>query len=204
MTVLLTGYEPFGEHTNNPSETLARDLDGERVSGREVVGRVLPVEFGRAGKALETAIDEIDPELVLSTGLAAGRSTVSVERVAINVTEAGETPDNAGETPRNERIAPDGPDAYLATVPVVEWVETLLEAGIPARVSNTAGTHCCNHALYTARRYTDAPAGFVHLPLTPEMAAERESTRAAAGGGAIPPSMPLDLQRRAVERLLDE
>ncbi|MDL5363498.1 pyrrolidone-carboxylate peptidase [Halalkalicoccus sp. NIPERK01] len=202
MTVLLTGYEPFAEHETNPSERLATRLDGERIGRHDVIGRVLPVEFDRVSEELGSAIERVDPDLVLSMGLAAGRSAMGVERVALNVVDAGGTPDNDGASPRDERIDPDGADAHLASIPVVACVETLLEAGIPARVSNTAGTHCCNHALYTARSVTDAPAGFVHLPLTPEMAAS-EGREAATSGGSVPPSVALDTQHRAIELLLE-
>lgn len=203
MTILLTGYEPFGEHAENPSGTLATRLDGERIGSREVVGRVLPVEFARAGDELRTAIDAVDPELILATGLAAGRGSISVERVAINVDDAGSVPDNAEATPRDERIAPNGPDAYLASVAVVEGVDALLAAGIPARVSNTAGTHCCNHALYAARDHTDVPAGFVHLPATPEQAARKGREGTATSGESPPPSMAIGLQERAIRRLCE-
>ncbi|WP_122088148.1 pyroglutamyl-peptidase I family protein [Halalkalicoccus subterraneus] len=202
MTVLLTGYEPFAEHETNPSERLATHFNGETVDGEDVVGRVLPVEFARVENELLDAIDEVRPDRVLSAGLAAGRSAISVERVAINVADAGATSDNAGSTPHDERIVPEGPDAYFANVPVVDCVETLLEAGIPARVSNTAGTHCCNRALYTVRHHTNLPAGFVHLPYTPAEAARNGTTGSATSGGSVPASMSFDDQRRAMESLI--
>lgn len=202
MTVLLTGYEPFGEHETNPSERLATRFDGRTIDGEAVIGRVLPVEFDRIEGELLGMIDEVRPDRVLSMGLAAGRSAISIERIAINVADAGETPDNDGTRPHDERIDPDGPDAYFATVPVVDCVETLLDAGIPARVSNTAGTHCCNRALYVVRHHTDLPSGFVHLPRTPEQAARNGIEGAATSGGVVPPSMDLDRQERAIELLI--
>lgn len=202
MTVLLTGYEPFAEHDTNPSERLATHFDGETIDGVEIIGRVLPVEFERVENELLDTIDEVRPDGVLSMGLAAGRSAISVERVAINVADAGETPDNDGTSPHDERITPEGPDAYFASVPVVGCVETLLEDGIPARVSNTAGTHCCNYALYTARHHTDLPAGFVHLPYTPVEAARNGINESATSGGSVPPSMSFPQQKRAIERVI--
>lgn len=208
MTVLLTGYEPFGDHEENPTAALARRLDGERVAGREVVGRVLPVEFGAAADRLAGLFDEHDPDCLLSTGLAAGRAGVSVERVGVNVNDAAGTPDNAEADPHNARIDPEGPDAYLSTLPVVRVVEALLDADIPAHVSNTAGTHLCNDALYSGRalvesRGSEAPVGFVHLPLTPAQAARKGREGNAARGGSVQPSMPLDLQERAVKLALE-
>ncbi|USZ69876.1 pyroglutamyl-peptidase I (plasmid) [Halorussus salilacus] len=208
MTLLLTGYEPFGDHDRNPSKAVARDLDGEEVADREVVGRVLPVEFDRAGEEMTELIEDHDPAAVVATGLAAGRAAVSVERVGVNVADCAGVPDNADAEPRDERIRDEGPAAYFATLPVARVVGDLLDAGIPARVSNTAGTHLCNHVLYRTRAHVereglDIPAGFVHLPLTPEGAASKARDGEAESGGAVPPSLPLGIQREAVRRAFE-
>ncbi|MBP1986056.1 pyroglutamyl-peptidase I family protein [Halolamina salifodinae] len=200
MTLLCTGYEPFGDHETNPSERVARELDGATVAGHEAVGAVLPVEFDNVADELAALIDEHDPDAVIATGLAGGRSTVSVERVAVNVDDAVTVPDNADNSPYNERIEPAGADAHFATIPVVESVEALLEAGIPARVSNSAGTHCCNHALYSLLENHDVPSGFVHLPFTPKGAVSE--AEAPERGGSVPASLPLSLQVDGVRRVL--
>ena len=201
MTLLCTGYEPFGDHGTNPSEAVAARLDGTTVDGERIVGETLPVAFGTAGDRMRDLLAEHDPAAVVSTGLAADRATVTVERVGVNVAHAAGTPDNAGAAPADERIDPDGADAYLATLPVRATVEACLDAGVPARVSDTAGTHLCNDLLYETLaaldgRETRVPAGFLHLPATPEAAA-----RAAreADDGSVSPSLPLDLSIRAVE-----
>lgn len=201
MTLLLTGYEPFGDHESNPSGRVARDLDGETVEGHDVVGRVLPVEFDAVGPRMCDLIAEHDPAAVVATGLSAGRTAVNVERVGINVDDCVGLPDNADANPHDERIAPDGPAAYLATLPATTIVESLLDRGIPARLSNTAGTHLCNHVLFETLRYLDdagrdRPAGFIHLPSTPEQAAAEAEE--PARGGSVDASLPLSLQREAV------
>jgi pyroglutamyl-peptidase len=206
MTLLLTGYEPFGDHERNPTAEAARQLDGTTVADREVIGRVLPVEFERASDEMAALIEEHDPDAVVATGLAAGRAAVCVERVGINVADCGGIPDNADAEPRNERIrAEEAPAAHFATLPVVATVERLLEDGIPARVSNTAGTHLCNNILYQTRAFLEAeekgddvPMGFVHLPLTPEGAAEKAKEGEATSGGGVKASMALEMQVRAV------
>ncbi len=212
MTLLLTGYEPFGDHDRNPSAALARRLDGERVADLEVVGDVLPVEFDRAADEMAALLAEHDPEAVVATGLAAGRAAVNVERVGVNVADCAGVPDNAEEQPRNEPIRTDegAPAAYFATLPVVEVVAELLDEGIPARVSNTAGTHLCNSILYQTRarleadgRGDDVPMGFVHLPLTPEGAAEKAQDGEATSGGGVEPSLPLERQADAVRRTFE-
>ncbi|GAB7094283.1 pyroglutamyl-peptidase I [Halolamina litorea] len=201
MTLLCTGYEPFGDHETNPSERVARELDGRTVAGHEVVGAVLPVEFDRVADELAALIDEHDPAAVVATGLAGGRTTVSVERVAINVDDAVTVPDNADDSPHAAPIDAAGADAHLATIPVVESVEALLDAGIPARVSNSAGTHCCNHALYSLLENHDVSAGFVHLPHTPEGAVAE--AQAPERGGGVPASLPLALQVEGVRTVLE-
>lgn len=201
MTLLCTGYEPFGDHESNPSKQVAQALDGETVAGHEVVGAVLPVDFERVADELAALVDEHDPDVVVATGLAGGRSTVSVERVGINVDDAVTVPDNAEQSPHATPIVADGADAHLATIPVVESVEALLAAGVPARVSNSAGTHCCNHALYSLLENHDVPAGFVHLPYTPQQAVDE--AEAPERGGGVAASLPLDLQLAGVKTVLE-
>lgn len=203
MTVLCTGYEPFGEHETNPSGEVAGALDGSTVAGHDVVGAVLPVEFDAAGRRVRDLVDDHDPAAVVSTGLAAGRNGVAVERVAVNAADTVGTPDNAGNDPVNERIDPDGRDAYLATLPAGRTVRACLDAGVPARLSNTAGTHLCNDLLYETLAYLnatgrDVPAGFLHLPATLEQAARTAREGEAARGGSLTPCLPLEADERAV------
>ncbi|WP_178916721.1 hypothetical protein [Natronomonas gomsonensis] len=205
---LLTGYEPFGDHDTNPSATLAETFDGRRVAGHEVVGEVLPVVFADAADEMAALLDEHDPDAVVMSGLAGGRNGVCLERVAVNVDDAVTVPDNDDADPENERIDPDGPDARFATLPVGDCVEALLDEDIPARLSNTAGTHLCNHLTYTTlgaldARDSDAPAGFLHLPYTPPMAADKARENNAHRGGSVPPSLSIEHQRRAVETVFE-
>lgn len=203
--ILLTGYEPFDDFETNPSETIARRLDGEEVADRRVDAEVLPVEFDAAVEVLAQTIDDRDPDAVVATGLAAGRPAVSVERVGINVDDARGTPDNADADPENVPIDPGGADAHFATLPVTRIVERLLDREIPSRLSNTAGTHLCNHLLYSTRAYAereglDLPVGFVHLPATPEVAVRQADE--PARGDRVGASMPISLQLEAVRTVL--
>lgn len=203
MTVLITGYEPFGDHQTNPSATIAKRLDGRTITDHDLVGRVLPVEYDRASEEIAGLIDEHHPSVVLSTGLAPETTCVQVERVGININDCMGVPDNDDAEPRNEAIV-DGPDAYFASLPVPAVVSALLDAGIPARLSNTAGTHLCNNALYTTRHLVetqdlDVRSGFIHVPFTPQQAAENARDQEGVSGGEVPPSLPLDLQIEAIE-----
>jgi pyroglutamyl-peptidase len=176
--ILLTGFEPFDRDTVNPSWEVARALDGWTCEGATVQALQLPCVFGDALAALDAALAAGPaPVLVVGLGLAGGRTEVTPERVAINVDDA-RIPDNAGRQPVDTAVETRGPAAYFSTLPIKAIVHALREAGLPASVSNTAGTFVCNHAFYgLMHRLATRPAlartrgGFVHLPALPEQAA---------------------------------
>ncbi|MCG1043570.1 pyroglutamyl-peptidase I [Mycetohabitans sp. B8] len=182
-TVLLTGFEPFENEPINPSWEAVRALDGARIatpSGDAIVhARMMPVRFRTLDQALLDAIDATRPSLAICVGQAGGRADLSVERVAINVDDA-RIPDNDGYQPIDAPIVAHGPAAYFSTLPIKALVHTLREAGIPASVSQTAGTFTCNRLFYILSHYiaTRAPqlrGGFVHIPYTPRQAARHPS-----------------------------
>lgn len=166
-TVLLTGFAPFEGATTNPSWQAVRALRNRRIAGHRIVARELPTEFGASLKVLRAAIRDTKPRLVLCVGLATGRERISLERVAINVDDA-RIPDNAGAQPVDVAVVEDGPAAYFATLPLKAMLVALREAGIPAEVSQSAGTFVCNHVFYglmhALRRRPAVRAGFIHVP----------------------------------------
>src|SRR5207245_2287609 len=171
--ILLTGFEPFGGHGANPSEDVAKALDGRAVGGLVVRSALLPVDHAAAGPCVARLVDELDPRAIVHLGLAAGRARIALERVAVNVMDF-ETPDNAGHLAQGESCVTGGPAAYLATLPLDAMLAALLAEGVPAYVSNTAGTYLCNLTIYgtldwLAARDHPARAGFVPLPLSPPM-----------------------------------
>lgn len=180
-TILLTGYEPFGEHETNPSSAVAQTLDGTTTDGATIIGRELPVVFDEALPRVRSLIAEHDPDAVLSTGLMPDREMLTVERVGINVRDCPDVPDNDGRMPADEPVVAEGPNAYFATVPIKQLVTAARERGVPARLSNTAGTHLCNNILYATRHHVETNdltllSGFVHVPYSHEQAARREDT----------------------------
>lgn len=182
--VLLTGFAPFGGETVNPSWQAVQQLQGRRIKGHRVVVRQLPVAFGKAVAELRAAIRETRPSLVLCVGQAGGRSTISLERVAINVDDA-RIPDNAGAQPIDVEIVPGGPAAYFTGLPIKAMLAELRAAGIPAEVSQTAGTYVCNHVFYGlmhALRNRRIRGGFVHIPYSPQQAAQHPDA----------PSLPIE------------
>lgn len=169
--ILLTGFEPFGGETTNPSWAAARGAAALLAAeGHKAVAVELPCVFGDAIGALRSALAEHGPDLVICAGQAGGRAGISLERVAINCDDA-RIPDNAGNAPVDQPVIAGGPAAYFSTLPVKAALSALREAGIPAEVSQTAGTYVCNHVFYGlmhAVRSTPAVrAGFVHVPYGP-------------------------------------
>jgi len=195
--ILLTGFEPFGTFTSNPSGEVAKALDG-RAFGAEVVrGVVLPVHHRDAALAVARLVDETPPRAIVHVGLAGARARIALERVAVNVMDF-EIADNAGYRASGEPCVAGGPVAYFSTLPLGAILEALVAEGVPAYLSNTAGTYLCNQTMYTTRHLLERrglaiPAGFIHLPLSAAM---------VAASGLDQPSMDLPLMIRAIETAL--
>jgi pyroglutamyl-peptidase len=196
-TVLVTGFEPFGGETLNPSALVAKALDGRQVADRLVAGRVLPCVFGKSLAAIELELKRTQPELVICTGLAGGRAEITVERVAINIEDA-DIPDNEGNQPVDHPVIPGCPAAYWSTLPIKAIVAALGMAGLPAAISQSAGTYVCNHVFYGLMHRLAGMAavrgGFIHVPYMPEQ---------TDGVAMVAPSLPLDQIIRGVELAIE-
>lgn len=196
MRILVTGFEPFGGQSLNPSWEVARALHGTLVDGAQVTAVQLPCVFAQALPALQEALARHRPDIVLALGQAEGRCDFSVERVAINVMDA-RIPDNAGEQPIDVPVIAGGPAAYFSTLPIKSLVAGLKAAGFAASVSQTAGTFVCNQVFYALQHALAGQgvhSGFVHLPLLPEQAADWK--------GPSLPSWPASVQVAAAQRAL--
>lgn len=196
MSILITGFEPFGGETINPSWLTVSRQQETVIGGQRIVCACLPTAFGVAGDALLALIGEHRPSLVIAVGQAMGRSAISVERIAINIDDA-RIPDNLGAQPIDRAIVSNGPPAYFSSLPIKAIVQNLHDNGIAAEVSNSAGTFVCNHVFYRlmhiSSRFPGMRAGFVHIPCLPEQAENRPGT----------PSMPLDTVSRAMALIVE-
>lgn len=171
IDVLLSGFSPFAGAARNESwDAVALAAPMLREQGLSVEELELPVEFDRAGALLLEAVSELRPRVVIATGLAAGRTAITPERVAVNVRDA-RIPDNAGASPIDEPVVPGAPVGYFSTLPIKAMVAALAADGVPASVSQTAGTYVCNDVFFQLqhRLATDAAlggirGGFVHVP----------------------------------------
>lgn len=177
--VLLTGFEPFLNNPINPTEEIVTALDGKMMGSYEVVGRVLPVDYRVASPKLIEIYEAVEPDAVLMLGLAQGRLNITPERMAINCNDGAR--DNSGVTPEDEPIDPEGADGYFSKLPIRQFVAALGAAGLPAKISNTAGTYLCNNVMYSMLNHLakagrdDVPAGFVHVPASHELALQLDS-----------------------------
>lgn len=199
--VLLTGFAPFdGAAVNESWEAVRRAAPLLQDDGLAVEIRELPVEFERAGSLLADAVRDLRPRLVIAVGLAAGRTAITPERVAVNVRDA-RIPDNAGASPVDQPVVPDGPVGYFSTLPVKAMTAQLATDGVPGSVSQTAGTYVCNDVFYALQHLlaTDADlagvrGGFVHVPST-DVVDSPTAARALAGMARMALDTPVDLHR---------
>ena len=179
MKILVTGFDPFGGEKVNPALEAVKSLPSE-IHGAEVYWVEIPTVFYKAAEVLETAIVRFQPDAVLCIGQAGGRTSLTPERVAINQDDA-RIPDNQGNQPIDTPIRQDGQAAYFSTLPIKAMVQAIKEVGLPATVSNTAGTFVCNHLMYQAlyladKKFPHMRAGFMHIPYLTEQVLNKPNT----------------------------
>jgi pyroglutamyl-peptidase len=179
MKILVTGFNPFGNDSINPAiETVKRLPD--QIKGAEIIKLEIPTEFEHCAQVVKDAIKREHPDYVLNVGQAGGRFAITPERVAINLDD-GRIKDNAGYQPFNHTIHEGGAPAYFTQLPIKAMARAIRAAGLPAEVSNTAGTYVCNHIFYQVQyqRATEFPeikAGFIHIPFLPDQVVNRPGT----------------------------
>ncbi|MDR2772533.1 MAG: pyroglutamyl-peptidase I [Elusimicrobiota bacterium] len=174
--LLITGFEPFGGESINPAQEAVRKFEGRKIADIDIEVRYLPVVHGGCWTKLEGYIKEVKPDIVISVGQASGRLDISLERVAINVDDF-RIPDNSNKQFIDEPIVKGGPVAYWSTLPIRNALNSLRASGVPASISNTAGTYVCNHLFYRLMDYIaqdnqNIRGGFIHIPFLPEQAAK--------------------------------
>ena len=171
---LVTGFAPYAGRGRNPAADIAKALDGRSIADVPIVGRLLPVALDEIAEKAENILNELKPRVVISIGLWPGETMVRIERVGLNLADF-EIPDNHGRLASDESLSDNGAAAKLTTLPIRKIEAALLAAGIPSRISNSAGSFLCNACLYSflsaAERTQGARCGFVHVPYLPEQVA---------------------------------
>ncbi len=184
--ILLTGFEPFGGDTHNPSAAIAQALESEQVAVR-----ILPVDGARIQNALESAIAQTKPQALLMLGLARGQHRFALEKVAVNWLEY-RIADNAGRIHNGQKILLEQPEALFSSLPFEAILHNLQAAQIPCQTSFSAGAFLCNQVFYLARAlYPNLPSGFMHLPSDETLALHKSE-----------PFLPLEYQKKAVQVVL--
>ena len=196
MKILVSGFDPFGGEKINPAIESVKLLPDE-IKGAKIIKVEIPTVARKSLKKLEEVIEAEKPDVVINIGQAGGRTDISVERVGINMDDF-RIKDNEGNQPIDEKIAKDGPDAYLVTIPIKAMVQKMIENKIPASVSNTAGTFVCNHVCYgmahlASTKYPNMRTGFIHIPFLPEQVVDKRNM----------PSMPLEMIAKGLEYAIE-
>lgn len=196
MKIVVTAFEPFGRDTVNASAEALKLI--KAPEGVELIRCILPVVYGKAAETVMKTVRKEKPDAVVCLGVAGGRDRITVEKIAINLND-GSIPDNDGIMLADRPIISEGPAAIFATIPVNDIVEAIKNTGTPVSVSYSAGAYVCNdlmyRVLYECSKYVPTvPAGFIHVPFTPGMAAERSEGE---------PSMPCETVARAVETAIE-
>lgn len=185
MKILITGFDPFGGENINPALEAVKKLP-DTILGQEVIKIEIPTVFRKSLEKIEENIEKHNPDVVISVGQAGGRFGVTPERVAINMDDA-RIKDNEGNQPIDISIYEDGEAAYFSNLPIKAMVKEMTDNGIPASVSNSAGTFVCNHVMYgilylVDKKYPNIRGGFIHVPYIPYQVTTKPNT----------PSMSID------------
>ncbi|MCL6660507.1 pyroglutamyl-peptidase I [Paenibacillus amylolyticus] len=199
VKILISGFEPFGGDAVNPTGALMEALAYEVIEGAELKTVLLPVHFDECADLLIAEMEAYRPDVVIACGLAKGRTSITPERIAVNVKDIppGSYADNQGQRPVDEPIVDGSPDGLFSTLPIRAMVNDMSAAGIPAAVSNTAGTYICNNTMYRVLdhiRVGKLPirAGFVHFPASTKMAVLQPSV----------PSLPTHMMLDALQIMI--
>lgn len=176
MKILIPAFDPFGGEAVNPALEAVKLLP-DTIDGATLYKLEIPTVFHRSAEVVHKAMEDIQPDVVLCIGQAGGRFALTPERVAINVDDA-RIPDNKGNQPIDVPIQKDGKNAYFSTLPVKAMTAEIKKAGLPAAVSNSAGTFVCNHIMYQVlylidREFPQTIGGFIHVPFIPEQVTDK-------------------------------
>ncbi|GAA3639835.1 pyroglutamyl-peptidase I [Lactobacillus hamsteri] len=176
MKILVTGFDPFDGEKINPAIEAVKRLP-DTIKNAEIIKLEIPTVFNKCAEIVEKKIAEEKPDYVLNIGQAGGRAAITPERVAININD-GRIPDNDGYQPLGEAIRENGDVAYFTQLPIRAEVKAVRDAGLPAEISNTAGTYVCNHIFYQVqymrvKKFPNIKAGFIHIPFLPEQIVNR-------------------------------
>jgi pyroglutamyl-peptidase len=197
--VVVQGFGPFGTHEVNPSQLLVRALADRTAADRDLVTEVLPTSMATVLQAVPELVGRHRPSVWLGVGLAAGRTALSLEAVAVNLAAwPAKDADADGHSAARQPVVEGGPPAHLTTLPAQEILDAWSAAGIPGYLSLTAGSYLCNLSMYAAAQAAaelglECRVGFVHVPLLPELVDDPEHQ----------PSMSMSMQSQGLDLAIE-
>jgi pyroglutamyl-peptidase len=179
MSILIAGFEPFGSETQNPALLAVNSLP-DTIGDHAIHKAQLPVVYHESWQVLHKEIDRIQPKYVIVVGQAGGRPCITIERDAINVDDTDTLADNNGNLPKDAIIVEGGPHGYFTNLPFRSMIASIQKGGLPAAVSNDAGTFVCNHIFYQLMHYINEGdremyGGFIHVPFITEQVISKPS-----------------------------
>lgn len=167
LQILITGFEPFGNSSENSSWAVAERVAARGVNGVEVVAELLPVSFSRVAGALRSVMERHNPDIVIMLGQSSKSSAIKLERVALNMMDSA-MGDNDGYKPNEEVIYEGESGALFTSLPIKRLCSTMAGQGAEVKISNSAGLYVCNRLFYEALRMCKSDpslkALFIHLP----------------------------------------
>lgn len=197
MKVLITGFDPFGGESINPAYEAVKLLP-DTICGAEIIKLEIPTVYKKSGEVIDVKIEECNPDVVLCIGQAGGRSSITIEKVAINLAEA-RIKDNEGNQPMDSALEEDGENAYFTNLPCKAVVKELRDNGIPAHISYTAGTFVCNDVMYHVlhlinTKYKNMRGGFIHVPYVTEQVVDKPQGTASMSAETIAKGLELAIK----------
>lgn len=162
--ILITGFEPFDQDSENPSAVFLEYLNFKMKNndlGFQVFTCLLPVVFDRSYQILKDKIVEFSPDLIIETGYAKNRSKLTVEKIGINWIDA-RIPDNDGVQPRESKIIANDSDGIFCKINLEKALRELNSSEF--EISLSAGSYVCNELYYRTLSDKNPPCTFIHLP----------------------------------------
>ena len=197
MKILITGFEPFGEYTENSSWVVANKVATQNTFGIDIALELMPVSFRSVAKTLRTAVTRHNPDLLIMLGQEGSSDKVRLERIAINMMDARNA-DNDGFIPDEEPINTETPVALFTNTDIKQLYNAIVEQSIPVKISNSCGLYVCNRIYYEAlmlcNEINKMKAIFVHLPLYDGQRDANENQH----------TLPLDKMEKAINVIINK
>ncbi|TNM97844.1 hypothetical protein fugu_014090 [Takifugu bimaculatus] len=177
--VVVTGFEPFGEHDVNASWVAVQELEKLGLDETtDLYVREIPVEYQAVQGLLPALWKEHKPQLVVHVGVSGIATAVTLEQCGHN---KGYTRlDNCSFCPASQCCMENGPDCIKSVLDMQTICKTLNESnlGVTLSVSKDAGRYLCDYTYYTSLHLGRGCCAFIHVPPLDKPYSSRDLGRA--------------------------